>query len=181
MDISPSPSPGGIGPASAVCDRAKLRGVVRVRLAILIVSIAVTGCGGESLSPANVAAAPGGTQAVSFTHTFPPGFWEEGEHAYRMVIVCPAQSVGPPVVRFEVSNEAPQVGTAYLRFDGPGRHVLSPADLPAVHPDDTTVAVVTLAGMTETDVEGARTNCDGSVVYDGLDPETLEPGEPFQP
>lgn len=154
---------------------------MRVRIAILIVAFVVAGCGGESLSPANVAAQPGGTQAVSFTRTFPPGFWEEGEHAYRMVIVCPAQNVGPPVVRFEVSDDAPQVGTAYLRFDGPGRHVLSPADLPAVHPADTTVAVVTLAGMTESDVEDARRDCDGSVVYDALDPETLEPGEAFSP
>lgn len=154
---------------------------MRVRVAILIVAFAAAGCGGESLSPANVAAEPGGTQAVSFTRTFPPGFWEEGSHAYRMVIVCPAQNVGPPVVRFEVTDDAPQVGTVYLRFDGPGRRVLSPADLPAVHPDDTTVAVVTLAGMTEAGAEEARTECDGSVVYDGLDPETLEPGAPFSP
>ena len=150
-------------------------------LLALFVGVLAAGCGGESLSPANVAAAPGGTQAVSFTRTFPPGFWEEGEHAYRMVMVCPAQNVGPPVVRFEVSDDAPQVGTVYLRFDGPGRHVLSPADLPNVHPDDTTVAVVTLAGMTEAEAEGARTDCDGSVVYDGLDAEALEPGEPFSP
>ena len=154
---------------------------MRVRVAILIISFLVAGCGNEALSPANVAAEPGGTLAVSFTRTFPPGFWEEGDHAYRMVIVCPAQNVGPPVVRFEVSDDALPVGTVYLRFDGPGRHLLSPADLPAVHPDDTTVAVVTLAGMTATGAEDARNDCDGSIVYDGLDPETLEPGESFSP
>ncbi|MEX2422802.1 MAG: hypothetical protein WD990_02385 [Acidimicrobiia bacterium] len=154
---------------------------MRARFTILIVACFVVGCGADALSPANVAAAPGGTQAVSFTRTFPPGFWEEGDHAYRMVIVCPAQNVGPPVVRFTVSEDAPQVGTVYLRFDGPGRHLLSPADLPAVHPDDTTVAVVTLAGMTEADAEEARTDCDGSVIHDGLDPESLEPGGPFSP
>jgi hypothetical protein len=154
---------------------------VRVRVAILIVASVVAGCGGESLSPANVAAEPGGTFAVSFTRTFPPGFWEEGEHAYRMVIICPAQSVGPPVVRFEVADDAQRVGTAYLRFDGPGRHLLSPADLSAVHPDDVTVAVVTLAGMTEAEAENARTDCSGTVVYDALDPEPLEAGELFSP
>jgi hypothetical protein len=156
-------------------------GIVRARVAILIFAFAVAGCGGGALSPANVAAEPGGTLAVSFTRTFPPGFWEEGEHAYRIVIVCPAQNVGPPVVRFDVTDDAPQVGTVYLRFDGPGRHLLSPADLAAVHPDDTTVAVVTLAGMTAAGAEEARTECNGSVVYDGLDPETLDPGEPFSP
>ena len=154
---------------------------MRVRVVILIVAFAAAGCGGEALTPANVAPEPGGTLALSFTRTFPPGFWEEGEHAYRMVIVCPTQNVGPPVVRFEVSDDAPEVGTVYLRFDGPGRHLLSPADLSTVHPEDTTVAVVTLAGMTESDVAEARTGCDASIVYDGLDPEPLAPGDPFSP
>lgn len=156
-------------------------GVMRVRIPLLIGALVVAGCGGESLSPANVAAEPGGSFAVSFTRTFPPGFWAEGDHAYRMVIVCPAQNVGPPVVRFEVADDAERVETAYLRFDGPGRNLLAPADLPAVHPDDTTVAVVTLAGMTPAEAASARTDCTGTVVYDGLDPESLEPGEPFSP
>ena len=154
---------------------------MRLLLPVVILTLALSACGSESLTPANVAAEPGGTFAVSFTRTFPPGFWEPGSHAYRMVITCPAQQVGPPVVRFEVSEEAPASGTVYLRFDGPGRHVLSPADLTAVNPDDTTVAVVTLAGMTEAAAEETREDCDGTVVYDGLDPESLEPGQPFTP
>lgn len=133
------------------------------------------------MTPANVAPEPGGAAAVSFTRTFPPGHWTPGAHAYRLVVECPTQRVTPPIVRFEVSEEADEVGTVYLRFDGPGRHVLSPADLSAVHPNDTTVATMTLAGMTDTDAEEARTNCLATVIYDGLDPEPLEPGTPFRP
>lgn len=154
---------------------------MRVLSAIVVLAITLSACGSGSLTPANVAAEPGGTFAVSFTRTFPPGFWEPGSHAYRLVITCPAQQVGPPVVRFEVSDEAPVSGTVYLRFDGPGRHILSPADLAAVNPNDTTVAAVTLAGMTDSAAEEARAECDGTVVYDGLDPESLEPGPPFTP
>jgi len=143
--------------------------------------VAVTGCGNGSLTPANVAAEPGGGLAISFSRAFPPDFWEPGGHAYRLVITCPSQSVGPPVVRFDVSTDAARAGTVYLRFDGTGRNLLSPADLASVHPDDTTIAVVTLAGMTESGAEEARAACEGTVVYDGLDPEPLEPGPPFSP
>lgn len=154
---------------------------MRPLLPVFVLAVVLSACGGGSLSPANVAAEPGGTFAVSFTRTFPPEFWEPGPHAYRLVITCPARQVGPPVVRFEVSEDAPSSGTVYLRFDGPGRSILSPADLAAVNPDDTTVAVVTLAGMNEIAAEEAREDCDGTVVYDGLDPESLEPGPPFSP
>ncbi|MEX2279545.1 MAG: hypothetical protein WEA76_05595 [Acidimicrobiia bacterium] len=154
---------------------------MRAYLTILVLGAVLAGCGGGSLSPANVAPEPGGAVAVSFTRTFPPGFWAQGDHAYRLVVECPTQRFTPPIVRFEVSEEADEVGTAYLRFDGPGRRVLSPADLSAVHPEDTTVATLTVAGMTETDAEEALTDCRASVIYDGLDPEPLEPGAPFRP
>ncbi len=150
-------------------------------VAVLALTLLVAACATRSLTPANVAPEPGGTLAVSFTRTFPPGFWSEGEHGYRLVVACPAQHVGPPVVRFTVSRDAPRAGTVYLRFDGPGRHLLSPADLTSVHPDDATVAVVTLAGMTQETAEDARSRCRGTVVYDGLDPDVLEPGVPFSP
>lgn len=150
------------------------------RVAVLLVLGSLVGCA-SSLSPVNVAREPGGTLAVSFTHTFPPGFWQEGEHAYRLVITCPTQHVGPPVASFTVSSDAPSLGTVYLRIDGPGSRLLSPSDVSRVHPDDTTVAVVTLAGMTESAAEEARSGCSGSIVYDGLDPETLEPGRVFSP
>lgn len=147
----------------------------------VILGLIAAGCAADGLSPANVASEPGGTLAVSFTRTFPPEFWEPGEHGYRMVLVCPAQNLGPPVVRFDVTADAPRHGTVYLRFDGPGRQPLSPADVPAVHPADTTIAVVTLAGMTESAAEAAQSDCDGSIVQDGSDAEPLEPGEPFSP
>lgn len=148
---------------------------------LLVMALVLGACGGSGLSPANVATEPGGSLAVSFTRTFPADTWTTGDHAYRLVIVCPTQRVGPPVVRFEVSEEAPRSDPVYLRFDGPGRNMLSPADLPAIHPDDVTVAVITVAGLTPTDAEEARSECDANIVYDGLDPEPLEPGAPFSP
>jgi hypothetical protein len=104
-----------------------------------------------------------------------------GDHAYRLVIECPTQRIGPPVARFAVSDTAPEAGTVYLRFDGPGRNLLSPADTPVINPADATIAVITLAGMTTTGAEDARSGCAASMVYDGLDPEILEPGSPFSP
>lgn len=147
----------------------------------LLAMMLVTACGGPGLSPANVASEPGGSLAVSFTRTFPAGTWTTGDHAYRLVIVCPTQRVGPPVVRFQVSEDAPRSDPVYLRVDGPGRNLLSPADLSAVHPDDVTVAVITVAGLTPADAEEARSECGASVVSDGGDPEPLEPGAPFSP
>lgn len=139
------------------------------------------GCADSSLTPANVAPEPAGALAVSFTRDFPPGFWEAGSHAYRLVLTCPTQNFDPPVVRFTVTPDAPQVETVFLRFDGPGRSPLSPSDLGSVHPDDPTVAVVTLAGMTEADADEARARCHGTVVYDGQDPVPLVPGAYFTP
>lgn len=152
-----------------------------MRGGVLLVTVMLVVACGTGLSPANVATEPGGSLAVSFTRTFPAGTWTTGEHAYRLVIVCPTQRVGPPVVRFEVSDDAPRSDPVYLRFDGPGRSVLSPSDLTAVHPDDVTVAVITVAGLDADDAEEARSECDASVVYDGGDPERLEPGAPFSP
>jgi hypothetical protein len=154
---------------------------VRTLAAFVLLGTLASGCAGGALTPANVAPEPAGFMAVSFTRTFDPGFWTEGEHAYRLVITCPARSVGPPPVTFRVSEQSERVEVAYLRTDGPGRSPLSPADLSSVHPDDTTVAVVTLAGMTEDDADNARDACAGTIVYDGLDPESLDPGEPFSP
>ncbi|MDX1447814.1 MAG: hypothetical protein R3246_02025 [Acidimicrobiia bacterium] len=157
-----------------------MRRVLIVLTSIGLASV-LTACSGPGLSPANVASEPGGTLAVAFTRTFEPGWWTPGDHAYRLVIVCPSQRVGPPVVRFEVSEDAPRADPVYLRFDGPGRSLLSPADLPAVHPEDVTVAAITIAGLTPEAAEDARTDCDASVVYDGLDPEPLDAGVPFSP
>ena len=153
---------------------------MRNPLVVPLVLVAVA-CGGPELTPANVAPEPAGVLAVSFTRTFPPGFWTPGDHAYRLIVECPTQRVAPAVVRFLVDDEAQQQGTVFLRIDGPGRHVLSPSDLRSVHPDDTTVAVVTIAGMTESDAEAARTGCNATVVYDGLDPDSLDAGAPFSP
>jgi hypothetical protein len=154
--------------------------IVKPFVAILAV-LCLTACGGDRLTPANVATEPGGGLAVAFTRTFPAGFWHPGDHAYRLVLVCPNRNVGPPAIRFEVSEDAPRFGSVYLRLDGPGRNLLAPADLASVHPDDVTVAVITLAGMTEPDAQEVGTRCQGTVVYDGLDPEELEPGPPFSP
>ncbi|HVR32712.1 MAG TPA: hypothetical protein VMS74_08380 [Acidimicrobiia bacterium] len=154
---------------------------MRMTFSTAVLAVLIGGCGSAPMSPANIASEPGGVLAVSFTRTFPAGFWELGAHAYRLVIVCPTQRVGPPVVRFEVSEDAARFGEVYLRFDGPGTSLLSPADLAAIHPADTTVAVVTLAGMTESDAEEARSECEATVVYDGREPDQLEPGTPFSP
>lgn len=151
-----------------------------MRKAALTLLALVAACS-SGLSAAQVAGEPGGSLAVSFTRTFPPDFWEAGDHGYRLILECPSQRLAPPVMRFTADPAAATVGTTYLRFDGPSSAVLSPADLADVNPSDTTVAVLTLVGMTEAGAEDARQECTGTVIYDGLDPEPLEPGAVFSP
>lgn len=157
-----------------------MRVTLRCVRRLIPVIVLVTACS-PGLSPAPVAAEPGGTFAVSFSRAFPPGFWEPGDHAYRLVVECPSQRLAPPVVRFTVDPAAPSVGTSYLRFDGVSTTVLSPADLPGVNPSDATEAVVTLVGMSEVEADEARSGCSGTVIWDGLDPEPLDAGAVFSP
>lgn len=150
-----------------------------MRMWVVGMAVVVASCGG--LSPANVASEPGGSLAVAFTRTFPPGAWSVGEHAYRLVIVCPSQRIGPPAVRFQVDTDAPRADPVYLRPDGPSRSMLAPASMSSVHPNDPSVAVVTVAGLSASAAEEARSECEASMIYDGLDPVPLEPGTPFSP
>jgi len=150
------------------------------RPVLVLACIALASCSGR-LTVAKVASSPAGTNAITFSKRYPPGTWTPGDHAYRLVLVCPNQSIDAPVISFTVDEDAPLVGPVYLRGDGPATALMSPSPIGAVNPEDVTIAAVTLAGMTAEQADGARSECDASVIRDGLDGEPLVPGPEFNP
>lgn len=150
------------------------------RLAPLVCCLLLAACGGR-LSVADVAESPAGTTAITYSKSYPPGTWTAGDHAYRIVLTCPDQDVPAPVVSFTVDEAAPSVGTVYLRGDGPHTSLMAAGPPVTVNPSDVSVVAVTLAGMSPEQAAAARTDCNGSVIRDGMDAEPLTPGDDFSP
>lgn len=159
-------------------------GRVRLPRALPLVAVVLAACTSGSLRPAPTPAEELGSWAVSFTAALPAGFWEEGTHGYRLVLECPepAGTIGGPVATLRVSSAAElRPGPVYLKTDGPGTGLLTPADLADVHPDQVLTPAVTLVGLTDADVEEVTGHCTGSFIVDGGETTPLSPGEPFQP
>ena len=150
---------------------------------LAVIALLLAACG-PTLTPVDPPAQPGGTMAVQFTRGFAPGHWEPGPHGYRLGVSCTELEIAlePPVIRFDAEpSQAVLDEPVWLRFDGPSPTSLSPSDHSAIHPDQATVAVMTLVGLTVAEAELAVTDCAATVVYDGNDAERLDPGEPFIP
>jgi hypothetical protein len=69
----------------------------------------------------------------------------------------------------------------YLRINGLSYGVLAPANIEVIHPEQETVAVVTLLGFPENVAQTAAEDCQGLIRYDDKPPLSLTPGEPFRP
>lgn len=157
---------------------------MHLRRAIPVVALALAACTSETLRPAPTPAGELGPWAVAFSATLPAGFWEEGTHGYRLVLECPepAGTIGGPVTTLRVSTGAELLpGPVYLKTDGPGTALLTPAELADVHPDQVLTPAVTLVGLTDADVDEVTGHCTGSFIVDGGETTPLTPGEPFQP
>ena len=129
-----------------------------------------------------------GTWAISFSYEFPAGFWLEGDHRYGFYMDCPVlQQFNVPseyrdftVTLDTIAFESP----VYLRLGGLSTGALAPINLDAIHPDQATVAVVTVVGVTEEQARqaaGQPGECDLVIGWDGPNAQTLVAAEPFRP
>lgn len=128
-----------------------------------------------------------GTWAVSFSYEFPAGFWLEGDHRYGFYMDCPVlQQFNVPseyrdftVTQGTIAFESP----VYFRLGGLSTGALAPINLEAIHPDQATVAVVTVIGVTEDQARqaGKLSECEMVIGWDAINAQTLVAAEPFRP
>lgn len=128
-----------------------------------------------------------GTWAVSFVYEFPASFWPLGQHQYGFFMDCPElgqlESAGEYRF-FQVTNAAPAFeDPVYFRLAGLSTGPLAPINLEVIHPDQITIAVVTILGISEEQALNAADSAACEVVFgwDGMSAASLIAGEPFQP
>lgn len=157
----------------------------------LAVGLVLAGCAsqpplkGVDLPPASIPDDLDPAQwAVGFSHDFGAGFWEEGPHAYQLFLDCPEVEqarVDSEVVLFVASPDSPTYEEpVHLRIAGLSTTALGPSDVSIVNPEQTTIALVTVVGLSQAQVD-AVSRCAGEVFWDEGSSEPLRPGEPFQP
>lgn len=157
----------------------------------LAVGLLLAGCAsqprleGVDLPPASVPDDLDPAQwAVAFSHHFGAGFWEEGPHAYQLFLDCPEVEqarVNSEVVLFASNPDWPTYDEPVrLRIAGLSTTALGPPDIRFVNPEQTTVALVTVVGLSQTQVD-AVSGCAGEVFWDEGSSAPLQPEEPFRP
>lgn len=141
-------------------------------------------------SPTPSPAAPNSAQgswAVGFSHTFEPGFWEPGGHRYGFRAACPAidYELSSDWQLFTVSAEqaSPQPFPIFLRLGGLSleRFARSYAPDAAIHPEQETVAVLWIVGLSEGEARQAASDCEVVLGWDQGRIQPLTAEEPFQP
>lgn len=123
------------------------------------------------------------TYAVQFVREFDGGTWSLGRHRYTMALDCPATGFDSfqsgPVV-FTVNESAHLFSDpVYIRLRGLSLLQTGEATVMTIHPDQTTVAIVSLIGITEEGAD-ASADCVAEMVADTGDVYELLPGESFR-
>lgn len=178
--------------------------LMNIRRLILLSTLALAACSAEADQPPTAAAIPTaippaglptaiapeqatGSWAVSFEYDFPENFWPIGQHEYGFFIDCPAlgqiENAGDYRL-FQVTNAASLFqNPIYFRLAGLSTGVLAPINVDVIHPEQATIAVVTIIGVTEEQASAAAEveSCQVVFGWDGQAAETLIAGEPFQP
>ncbi len=125
--------------------------------------------------------------AVSFVYEFPASFWQLGQHQYGFYMDCPELGQvesGGDWRFFQVTNAVPSFeAPIFLRLGGLSTGVLAPINVDAIHPDQVTVAVITILGVTEEQALNAADSaeCEIIVGWDGVQAQTMAASPPFQP
>lgn len=128
-----------------------------------------------------------GTWAIPFTYEFPEGTWGVGFHRYAVRVDCPVLSpdgLAGEWQDFVATNDIPLLRTpVYLRLGGLSTSTLGPPNVQNIHPDQFTIAVVTIIGVTEEQAALAAESddCSALVAWDGSRIEELSPAEPYRP
>lgn len=122
--------------------------------------------------------------AVAFSHDFGPGFWDEGPHAYQLFLDCPEVEqarVDSEVVLFAAGPDIPTHDEpVHLRIAGLSTTAMGPSDVSFVNPEQETIALLTVIGLSQAEVDAAS-QCTGEVFWDEGSSAPLQPGEPFRP
>ena len=165
----------------------------RLVLLLLVIPGIISACGLQSApapTPLPTAVPPSGTQieggdwAVSFAHEFPEQLWASGVHRYKFQLNCPGilEDSDADWVYFDVLEEADVLPfPVYFRLHGLSTDVLAGQNVEALHPDQATIAVVTLVGLSEENTSYAIDNCICLFHWDADLFQLLTPGEPFIP
>ena len=128
-----------------------------------------------------------GTWAIPFVYEFPEGTWGRGFHRYALRVDCPilAQaSVAGEWHDFVVADDVTRISIPiYFRLGGLSTSTLGPPDVANINPEQRTIAIVTIIGITEEQAALAANSdeCVVLVAWDGIGTEQLLPAEPFQP
>ncbi|MFP4552242.1 MAG: hypothetical protein ACLFRT_00165 [Actinomycetota bacterium] len=157
----------------------------------LAVGLLLAGCAaqpsleGVDLPPASIPDDLDPAQwAVAFSHDFGPGFWDEGPHAYQLFLDCPdaeEAQVESEVVLFAANPDSPTFDApVHLRVGGLSTTPLGSSDVRFVNPEQKTIALVTVVGLSREEVD-AVSRCTGEVFWDEGSSAPLRPGEPFRP
>lgn len=165
--------------------------MARMRLILVIGLFFVGACAqserleGVDLPPASIPDDLDPAQwAVAFSHDFGPGFWDEGPHAYQLFLDCPEVEqarVDSEVVLFAAGPDVPTYDEpVHLRIAGLSTTAMGPSDVSLVNPEQTTIALVTVVGLSQAEVD-AVSRCAGEVFWDEGSSAPLQPGKPFRP
>ena len=128
-----------------------------------------------------------GSWAIPFTYQFPEGTWGVGFHRYALRVDCPIlaqESLAGEWRDFVVTNETSPLNTpVYLRLGGLSTATLGPPNVQTIHPNQLTIAVVTIIGVTEeqASVAGESEDCEVIIGWDGSRAEELSPAQPYRP
>jgi hypothetical protein len=154
---------------------------------VIFVLVACSTASSPKITPLPTAIPPSGEPggwAISFSYTFESG-WGVSAHRYQFLVHCPAvmeEDLITDWVWFDVVESAQlSPDPVYMRINGLSYGVLAPASIEIIHPEQQTVAVVTLLGFPESTARTAAEDCQGLIRYDDKPPLSLTAEEPFRP
>jgi hypothetical protein len=127
-----------------------------------------------------------GEWAIPFMYQMPEDAWGIGFHRYALHVDCPIlaqDSLAGEWRDFVVTNDVTLLDVpVYLRLGGLSTGALGPPNVQNIHPDQLTIALVTIIGVTEEQagIAAESPDCEVVLVWDG-GAEELSAAEPYRP
>lgn len=127
-----------------------------------------------------------GEWAIPFSYQMPEGTFGIGFHRYALHVDCPIlaqDSLAGQWRDFVVTNDVTLFNAPiYLRLGGLSAGTLGPTNVQTIHPDQLTIALVTIIGVTEEQavIAAESSDCEVVVVWGG-GAEELSAMEPYRP